>query len=116
MPDGGRIVPPWRTDQGVPVHAAVKNDAIGVGSAAIALRRRAAETVAGELKRLESRVPSTDEVVHLEAAQTVARVVEALLRAPLARLEQLEGAPGERASLSAMLTLLDIDVSRQGGR
>ena len=94
----------------------MQDDSIPAGSAAVALRRRAAETVAGELRRLESRVPSTDEVVRVEAAQTVARVVEALLRAPLARLEQLEGTPGERASLSAMLALLDIDAGRQGGR
>jgi glutamyl-tRNA reductase len=91
------------------VHTAVQDDPVPAGSTAVALRRRAAETVADELRRLQSRVPSTDEKVHLEVAQTVQRVVEALLGAPLARLEHLEGTPGERASLRAMRALLGID-------
>ncbi len=54
----------------------------------------AADVVAGEIARLDGRLPGLDEKQRAEITQTVRRVVDKLLHAPTVRVKQLAGEPG----------------------
>jgi len=74
-----------------------------------ALRSRAADVVAGELSRLEQRLPGLDEPTRAEIQLAVHRVVEKLLHTPTVRVKELagEGQGGDYAL--ALRELFDLD-------
>jgi glutamyl-tRNA reductase len=86
----------------------------------VALRSMAAEVVAGEMARLEGRLPGLDDKHRAEITQTVRRVVDKLLHAPTVRVKQLAAEPGGAGYADALRTLFDLDpetvasVSRAG--
>ncbi|MGW5785981.1 glutamyl-tRNA reductase [Streptomyces sp. NPDC003757] len=86
----------------------------------VALRSMAAEVVAGEIARLEGRLPGLDDKHRAEITQTVRRVVDKLLHAPTVRVKQLAAEPGGAGYADALRTLFDLDqetvasVSRAG--
>ncbi|MFI1017339.1 glutamyl-tRNA reductase [Streptomyces sp. NPDC020965] len=75
----------------------------------VALRTMAADVVAGELARLDGRLPALDEKQRAEINQTVRRVVDKLLHAPTVRVKQLAGEPGGAGYADALRTLFDLD-------
>ncbi|AWK10508.1 glutamyl-tRNA reductase [Streptomyces spongiicola] len=75
----------------------------------VALRAMAADVVAGEIARLEGRLPGLDERQRAEVAQTVRRVVDKLLHAPTVRIKQLAAEPGGAGYADALRTLFDLD-------
>ncbi|MEV5432806.1 glutamyl-tRNA reductase [Streptomyces sp. NPDC052701] len=86
----------------------------------VALRAMAADVVAGEIARLEGRLPGLDDKHRAEITQTVRRVVDKLLHAPTVRVKQLAAEPGGAGYADALRTLFDLDpetvaaVSRAG--
>jgi glutamyl-tRNA reductase len=76
-----------------------------------ALRQRAAEVVAAELLRLESRLPGLDEATRAELAKTVRRVVDKLLHTPTVRIKELAAGPAGQAYAGALRELFDLDPS-----
>jgi glutamyl-tRNA reductase len=87
----------------------------------VALRSMAADVVAGEIARLEGRLPGLDDKHRAEITQTVRRVVDKLLHAPTVRVKQLAAEPGGAGYADALRTLFDLDpetvasVSRADG-
>ncbi|MFJ3903118.1 glutamyl-tRNA reductase [Streptomyces sp. NPDC090025] len=75
----------------------------------VALRAMAADVVAGEVARLEGRLPDLDDKQRAEITQTVRRVVDKLLHAPTVRVKQLAGEPGGAGYADALRTLFDLD-------
>lgn len=75
----------------------------------VALRTMAADVVAGEVARLEGRLPDLDEKQRAEITQTVRRVVDKLLHAPTVRVKQLASEPGGAGYADALRTLFDLD-------
>jgi glutamyl-tRNA reductase len=75
----------------------------------VALRTMAADVVAGEMARLEGRLPGLDEKQRAEITQTVRRVVDKLLHAPTVRVKQLASEPGGAGYADALRTLFDLD-------
>ncbi|GCB48042.1 glutamyl-tRNA reductase [Streptomyces sp. NL15-2K] len=75
----------------------------------VALRTMAADVVAGEIARLEGRLPELDDKHRGEIAQTVKRVVDKLLHAPTVRVKQLAAEPGGAGYADALRTLFDLD-------
>ncbi|MFC8442730.1 glutamyl-tRNA reductase [Streptomyces griseoincarnatus] len=75
----------------------------------VALRTMAADVVAGEMARLEGRLPGLDDKHRAEITQTVRRVVDKLLHAPTVRVKQLAAEPGGTGYADALRTLFDLD-------
>jgi glutamyl-tRNA reductase len=75
----------------------------------VALRAMAADVVAGELARLDGRLPDLDDKERAEVRQTVRRVVDKLLHAPTVRVKQLAGEPGGAGYADALRELFDLD-------
>ncbi|MDX2564004.1 glutamyl-tRNA reductase [Streptomyces sp. NPDC087219] len=75
----------------------------------VALRTMAADVVAGEIARLEGRLPGLDDKQRAEITQTVRRVVDKLLHAPTVRVKQLASEPGGAGYADALRTLFDLD-------
>jgi glutamyl-tRNA reductase len=75
----------------------------------VALRAMAADVVAGELARLDGRLPGLDDKQRAEIGQTVRRVVDKLLHAPTVRAKQLAGEPGGAGYADALRELFDLD-------
>ncbi|MEU8539628.1 glutamyl-tRNA reductase [Streptomyces sp. NPDC048717] len=75
----------------------------------VALRAMAADVVAGEIARLEGRLPGLDGKQRAEITQTVRRVVDKLLHAPTVRVKELAGEPGGAGYADALRTLFDLD-------
>jgi glutamyl-tRNA reductase len=75
----------------------------------VALRAMAADVVAGEMARLEGRLPGLDDKQRGEITQTVRRVVDKLLHAPTVRVKQLAAEPGGAGYADALRTLFDLD-------
>jgi glutamyl-tRNA reductase len=69
----------------------------------------AADVVAGEVARLEGRLPDLDDKQRAEITQTVRRVVDKLLHAPTVRVKQLASEPGGAGYADALRTLFDLD-------
>ena len=75
----------------------------------VALRGMAEAVVAGELARLDARLPHLDERTRAELRQTVQRVVDKVLHNPTVRVKQLaEEAPGQTYA-EALRRLFDLD-------
>lgn len=75
----------------------------------VALRTMAADVVAGEIARLDGRLPGLADKERAEITQTVRRVVDKLLHAPTVRVKQLAGEPGGAGYADALRTLFDLD-------
>ncbi len=75
----------------------------------VALRAMAADVVAGEITRLDGRLPDLDEKQRAEITQTVRRVVDKLLHAPTVRVKQLASEPGGAGYADALRELFDLD-------
>ncbi|MEC4020280.1 glutamyl-tRNA reductase [Streptomyces sp. H27-D2] len=75
----------------------------------VALRTMAADVVAGEIARLDGRLPDLDDKERAEITQTVRRVVDKLLHAPTVRVKQLAGEPGGAGYADALRELFDLD-------
>ncbi|MEV3969277.1 glutamyl-tRNA reductase [Streptomyces sp. NPDC050698] len=75
----------------------------------VALRTMAADVVAGEIARLDGRLPGLDDKHRAEITQTVNRVVDKLLHAPTVRVKQLAAEPGGAGYADALRTLFDLD-------
>ncbi|MGC0338837.1 glutamyl-tRNA reductase [Streptomyces sp. SLBN-8D4] len=75
----------------------------------VALRTMAADVVAGEIARLDGRLPGLDDKQRNEITQTVRRVVDKLLHAPTVRVKQLAAEPGGAGYADALRTLFDLD-------
>ncbi|MEV0257587.1 glutamyl-tRNA reductase [Streptomyces sp. NPDC050732] len=75
----------------------------------VALRTMAADVVAGEMARLEGRLPGLEDKQRAEITQTVRRVVDKLLHAPTVRVKQLASEPGGAGYADALRTLFDLD-------
>ncbi|HWU06813.1 MAG TPA: glutamyl-tRNA reductase [Streptomyces sp.] len=75
----------------------------------VALRTMAADVVAGEIARLDGRLPGLDEKQRAEITQTVRRVVDKLLHAPTVRVKQLASEPGGAGYADALRELFDLD-------
>ncbi|WP_216590430.1 glutamyl-tRNA reductase [Streptomyces brasiliscabiei] len=75
----------------------------------VALRAMAADVVASEIARLEGRLPGLDDRHRGEITQTVRRVVDKLLHAPIVRVKQLAAEPGGAGYADALRTLFDLD-------
>ncbi|MEU4040005.1 glutamyl-tRNA reductase [Streptomyces collinus] len=75
----------------------------------VALRAMAADVVAGEIARLDGRLPDLDERQRGEIRQAVHRVVDKLLHAPTVRVKQLAAEPGGAGYADALRTLFDLD-------
>ncbi len=74
-----------------------------------ALRQLAAEVVATELARLQSRLPDVDDAVRTELARTVRRVVDKLLHTPTVRIKELAAGPSGHTYADALRELFDLD-------
>jgi glutamyl-tRNA reductase len=75
----------------------------------VALRTMAADVVAGEIARLDGRLPDLDAKQRAEITQTVRRVVDKLLHAPTVRVKQLASEPGGAGYADALRELFDLD-------
>ncbi|MFD9816985.1 glutamyl-tRNA reductase [Streptomyces sp. NPDC059080] len=75
----------------------------------VALRTMAAGVVAGEMARLDGRLPDLDDKERAEITQTVRRVVDKLLHAPTVRVKQLASEPGGAGYADALRELFDLD-------
>lgn len=75
----------------------------------VALRTMAADVVAGEIARLNGRLPDLDDKQRAEITQTVRRVVDKLLHAPTVRVKQLAATPGGAGYADALRELFDLD-------
>jgi glutamyl-tRNA reductase len=64
-----------------------------VAPTVVALRSMASEVVAGEMKRLDARLPSLDDHERTEVQRTVRRIVEKLLHTPTVRVQELAADP-----------------------
>ncbi|MDT0323547.1 glutamyl-tRNA reductase [Streptomyces millisiae] len=74
----------------------------------VALRARASEVVAGELARLEGRLPDLGERERAEIGRTVRRVVDKLLHAPTVRVKELAAEPDGAYYAAALRQLFDL--------
>ncbi len=80
-----------------------------VAPTVVALRSMASEVMAGELKRLDARLPSLDEHERLEVRQTIRRVVEKLLHQPTVRVQELAADPDAVDYAAALRELFALD-------
>jgi glutamyl-tRNA reductase len=77
-----------------------------------ALRARADEVVAGELRRLAQRRPDLTGEQCSEIAHALRRVVQQLLHSPSVRVRQLATTPGGDRYVTALRELFDLSVPR----
>ncbi|MGY0234911.1 glutamyl-tRNA reductase [Longispora urticae] len=76
-----------------------------------ALRARADDVVATELRRLDQRRPELTDEVRSEIARTVHRVVQQLLHQPTVRVRQLAAEPGGAQYAALVRELFALDVT-----
>ncbi|MDO5711017.1 MAG: glutamyl-tRNA reductase [Micrococcales bacterium] len=74
-----------------------------------ALRGRAAQVVAAEVARFESKMPQLDDTVRTEVQRTIQRVVDKLLHTPTVRVKQLVGEDAGADYAAALRELFDLD-------
>lgn len=80
-----------------------------VAPTVVALRARAADIVAAELARFDSRRTDLDTRVRDDVERLVQRVVDKLLHAPTVRVKELAGAPDGETYAEALHLLFDLD-------
>jgi glutamyl-tRNA reductase len=77
-----------------------------------ALRARADEVVAAEIRRLASRQPDLSQQQRAEVAHAIHRVVQQLLHQPTVRARELAAGPGGDRYATLLQELFDLQVSR----
>jgi glutamyl-tRNA reductase len=85
------------------------SQAARVAPTVVALRAKAAEVVAAELARLESRVAGLDPRARSEIENSMRRVADKLLHAPTVRVKELAGGPAADSYEAALRVLFDLD-------
>ena len=80
-----------------------------VAPTVVALRTMASDVVAGELRRLESRLPGLDGHERNEVQRTVRRIVDKLLHAPTVRVQELSSDPEAPDYAAALRELFALD-------
>lgn len=80
-----------------------------VAPTVVALRSMASEVVAGEMKRLDARLPSLDHHERAEVQHTVRRIVDKLLHAPTVRVQELAADPDAVDYAAALRELFALD-------
>jgi glutamyl-tRNA reductase len=75
-----------------------------------ALRTRADDVVAGELRKLTARRPEFTEEQRADVSRTLHRVVQQLLHSPTVRVRQLAAEPGGDQYAALLRELFDLDV------
>jgi glutamyl-tRNA reductase len=75
-----------------------------------ALRNRADDVVAAELRKLRSRRPEFSEEQRADVSRTLHRVVQQLLHSPTVRVRQLAAEPGGDQYAALLRELFDLDV------
>jgi glutamyl-tRNA reductase len=75
-----------------------------------ALRNRADDVVAAELRKLSSRRPEFSEEQRADVSRTLHRVVQQLLHSPTVRVRQLAAEPGGDQYAALLRELFDLDV------
>ncbi len=80
-----------------------------VAPTVVALRSMASEVVAGEMKRLDARLPSLDDHERTEVQHTVRRIVEKLLHTPTVRMKELAADPDAVDYAAALRELFALD-------
>ena len=80
-----------------------------VAPTVVALRSMASDVVAGELRRLESRLPSLTDVERVEVQATMRRIVEKLLHQPTVRVQELAADPDAVDYAAALRELFALD-------
>jgi glutamyl-tRNA reductase len=81
-----------------------------------ALRTKADEVIAAELRRLRHRTPDLTEELRAEIAHAVHRVVRQLLHQPTVRVRQLAATPGGEQYVEVLRELFDLAVPEAGER
>ncbi len=95
-------------DEELAAYVASRRAAV-VAPTVVALRDKAAQVVAAEMRRLERRLPGLEEAARDEIAQAVRRVVDKLLHAPTVRVQELAGLAGPASYPEALRRLFDLD-------
>jgi glutamyl-tRNA reductase len=86
-----------------------EQQAAQVAPTVVALRAMADDVVAGELLRLEGRLPDLDPRHREEIGRAVRRVVDKVLHGPTVRVKELAGGPDGHAYAAALRELFDLD-------
>ncbi len=79
-----------------------------------ALRSRAEDVVAAELRRLSQRRPELSDEQRADVARTIHRVVQRLLHQPTVRVRELAAGPGGDRYAALLRELFDLDVPSPG--
>jgi glutamyl-tRNA reductase len=85
-----------------------------VAPAVAALRARADEVVAAELRRLWQRQPDLTEDQRAELSHTLHRVVQRLLHKPTVRMRELAASPDGGTYLAVLREVLDLQAEPEG--
>jgi len=80
-----------------------------VAPTVVALRSMASDVVAGELRRLESRLPTLSDNERAEVQATMRRIVEKLLHQPTVRVQELAAGPDAVDYAAALRELFALD-------
>jgi glutamyl-tRNA reductase len=87
---------------------------LSVAPTVAALRARAEDVVAAELRRLAQRRPDLDDGQRAEVRATVHRIVQRLLHQPSVRVRELAAEPGGERYARALRELFDLQVPVDG--
>jgi glutamyl-tRNA reductase len=79
-----------------------------------ALRSRADDVVAAELRRLSQRRPELSDEQRADVARTIHRIVQRLLHQPTVRVRELAAGPGGDRYAALLRELFDLDVPSPG--
>ena len=74
-----------------------------------ALRSMASDVVAGELRRLEARLPHLDDHEREQIQRSMQRIVDKLLHAPTVRVQELSSEPDAVDYAAALRELFALD-------
>ena len=89
---------------------------VRVAPTVVALRTKAADVVAAELARFESRAGVLDPATRAEVETLVRRVVDKLLHAPTVRVKELAGGPDGEQYAEVVRELFDLGHRHRGRR
>jgi glutamyl-tRNA reductase len=91
------------------VHFLGLRRAAQVAPTVVALRSMASEVVAGELRRLEARLPQLDDHEREQIQRSMRRIVDKLLHAPTVRVQELSSEPDAVDYAAALRVLFALD-------
>ncbi len=91
------------------VHFLGLRRAAQVAPTVVALRSMASDVVAGELRRLEARLPQLDDHEREQIQRSMRRIVDKLLHAPTVRVQELSSEPDSVDYAAALRVLFALD-------